>query len=88
MLLNENNRPILQNIIELDVTVASGTNIYGSGNKYIINGETSPSLNFIVGNTYVFDLSGVDQIMHPFAISAVEDGKRAAISIHKDLSKK
>ena len=46
-----NEKPIIiGKTISYEVTVASGSNIYGSGNKYIINGETSPSLNFIVGN--------------------------------------
>ena len=36
-----NNKPIIQKLIELDVSVASGTNWYSTGNKYYVNGETS-----------------------------------------------
>ena len=56
------------------MTVASGTNSYGSGNKYYIDGVTSPTLDLIVGNTYEFDLTAVS-LSHPFYLSSTEDGK-------------
>ena len=37
------------------VTVASGTNVYGSGNKYFINGSIATPLTLYEGNTYRFD---------------------------------
>ena len=41
--------------ITYTVTVATGTNQYGTGNKFYINGSVSPDLNLIEGNTYIFD---------------------------------
>ena len=43
--------------ITYTVTVASGTNQYGTGNKFYINGEVSPVLYLQEGNTYIFDQS-------------------------------
>ena len=43
--------------ITYTVTVASGTNQYGTGNKFYINGEVSPVLYLNEGNTYIFDQS-------------------------------
>ncbi len=43
--------------ITYTVTVATGTNQYGTGNKFYINGSVSPDLNLIEGNTYIFDQS-------------------------------
>ncbi|MDB4396438.1 hypothetical protein N9003_01175 [bacterium] len=43
--------------INYKVTVASGTNQYGTGNKFYINGEVSPVLYLQEGNTYIFDQS-------------------------------
>ena len=74
MLLNENNKPILQKLIELNVTVASGTNWYSTGNKYYIDRVTSPTLDLIVGNTYEFDLLSVPR-SHPFYLSSSLDGR-------------
>ena len=48
------------------VTVASGTNAFGTGNKYYINGEVSPVLYLQEGNTYVFDQSDSSNSGHPF----------------------
>ena len=56
------------------MTVASGTNSYGFGNKYYIDGLTSPTLDLIVGNTYEFDLLSVPG-SHPFYLSSTEDGR-------------
>ena len=43
--------------ITYTVTVASGTNQYGTANKFYINGEVSPVLYLQEGNTYIFDQS-------------------------------
>ena len=43
--------------ITYTVTVATGTNQYGTGDKFYINGSVSPALNLIEGNTYIFDTS-------------------------------
>ena len=56
------------------VTVASGTNSYGSGNKYYIDGSVSPALNFDVGRTYRFDVSDSSVSGHPFRFSETSNG--------------
>ena len=38
--------------ITYTVTVASGTNRHGTGNKFYLNGTVSPDINLIEGNTY------------------------------------
>ena len=43
--------------ITYKVTVASGTNQYGTGNKFYINGEANVVLYLQEGNTYIFDQS-------------------------------
>ena len=43
--------------ITYTVTVATGTNQYGTGNKFYLNGTVSPDINLIEGNTYIFDQS-------------------------------
>ena len=37
--------------ITFTVTVASGTNAFGTANKFFINGEVSPTLELQEGNT-------------------------------------
>jgi plastocyanin len=54
------------------VTVASGTNSYGSGNKYHIltqSTDATPTLALTEGNTYVFDQSDSSNSGHPFRFS-------------------
>ena len=54
------------------VTVASGTNGYGSGNKYHIltqSTDATPTLALTEGNTYVFDQSDSSNSGHPFRFS-------------------
>ena len=55
------------------VTVDTGTNDYGAGNKYFIDGIVSPSLTMVSGKTYEFDLSGVPG-SHPFQLSTSPNG--------------
>ena len=43
--------------ITYTVTVASGTNKFGTGNKYYINGEANVVLYLDEGNTYIFLIS-------------------------------
>lgn len=59
-----------------NVTVASGTNIYGPGNKYYIDGFGGPSpvLNLIEGETYVFRQSDSSNATHPLRFSTTADG--------------
>ena len=51
--------------IPLIVTAASG--------KFLIGGETAPSLTFSQGNTYVFDISDTSLSSHPFKLSTNEN---------------
>tara|TARA_R100000781_G_scaffold44265_1_gene30103 strand:+ start:372 stop:1454 length:1083 start_codon:yes stop_codon:yes gene_type:complete len=55
--------------ITYTVTVASGTNQYGTGDKYYINGEVSPVLYLEEGNTYVFDQTDSTNATHILAFS-------------------
>ena len=48
--------------ITYTVTVATGTNQYGTGNKFYLNGTVSPDINLIEGNTYIFDQSVILQM--------------------------
>ena len=43
--------------ITFTVTVATGTNAFGTANKFFINGTVSPVLELQEGNTYIFDQS-------------------------------
>ena len=55
--------------ITYTVTVATGTNQYGTGNKFYINGEVSPVLYLNEGNTYIFDQSDSTNGTHFLAFS-------------------
>ena len=55
--------------ITYTVTVASGTNAYGTGNKFFINGEVSPVLYLQEGNTYIFDQADTSNNTHQIAFS-------------------
>jgi hypothetical protein len=58
------------------VTVASGTNQYGSGNKYYIAGLSgaSPTLSLSEGSTYKFDQSDSSNSGHPLRFSTTPNG--------------
>jgi hypothetical protein len=59
-----------------NVTVASGTNEYGPGNKYYIDGfgGPSPTLNLMEGNTYTFIQSDSSNATHPLRLSTTANG--------------
>ena len=64
--------------ITYTVTVASGTNQYGTGNKFYINGEVSPVLYLEEGNTYIFDQSDSTNDTHYLAFSRNPNNDPAA----------
>ena len=59
----------LPTVTEVTVTVASGTNEYGTGNKYYFNGAVSPVLHLQPGRTYRFDQSDSSNSGHPLRFS-------------------
>ena len=64
--------------ITYTVTVATGTNKYGTGNKYYINGEANVVLYLQEGNTYIFDTSDSTNGTHVFAFSTNPNNSPAA----------
>lgn len=60
--------------VEFNIVVASGTNSYGTGNKYYINDNVSPDLNLQVGKTYRLLQSDGTNATHPLYISTTPDG--------------
>ena len=56
------------------VTVASGVNTYGSGNKYYLDGINSPTINLTEGQTYRFDQSDSSNLNHPLRFSTTGNG--------------
>ena len=63
--------------ITYTVTVATGTNKYGTGNKYYINGEANVILYLQEGNTYIFDQSDTSNNGHQIAFSTTDNGTHA-----------
>jgi len=63
--------------ITYTVTVATGTNQYGTGNKFYINGTVSPTLQLEEGNIYIFDQSDASNGGHPFRFSITPNGTHA-----------
>ena len=63
--------------ITYKVTVATGTNQYGTGNKYYINGEANVVLYLQEGNTYIFDQTDSTNSGHQIAFSTTANGTHA-----------
>jgi hypothetical protein len=61
-------------ITSYTVTVAYGTNSYGSGNKYYLDGSVSPTINLSEGSTYRFDQSDSSNSGHPLRFSTTANG--------------
>ena len=56
------------------VTVASGVNTYGSGNKYYLNGINSPIIKLTEGQTYKFDQADSSNLNHQLRFSITSNG--------------
>ena len=56
------------------VTVATGINAYGSGNKFYLDGSVSPVVNLVPGYTYTFDQSDSSNTNHPLRLSTTANG--------------
>ncbi len=65
---------VTSNFTNYTVTVASGTNSYGSGNKFYIDGSVSPTLSLSEGNIYKFDQSASSNSSHPLRFSTTANG--------------
>ena len=59
------------------VTVATGTNSYGTGNKFYLNGSVSPTLSLTEGQIYRFDQSDGTNGTHPLRFSTTANGTHA-----------
>ena len=65
---------VASNVTNYAVTVASGTNSYGTGNKFYIDGSVSPTLTLNEGSTYWFDQSDSSNSSHPLRFSTTANG--------------
>lgn len=65
---------VVSNVTNYAVTVATGTNIYGTGNKFYIDGSVSPTLTLNEGETYWFDQSDSTNSGHPLRFSTTANG--------------
>ena len=65
---------VAANVTNYAVTVASGTNSYGTGNKFYIDGSVSPTLTLNEGSTYWFDQSDSSNSSHPLRFSTTANG--------------
>ena len=64
--------------INYTVTVATGTNSFGTGNKFYVNGKVSPELPLNEGQTYIFDQSDSSNTGYQLLFSATKDGTNIA----------
>ena len=65
---------VTTNITTYTVTVASGTNPYGTGNKFYIDGVVSPTISIAEGSTFRFDQSASSNSTHPLRFSTTANG--------------
>lgn len=68
---------VTSNVTTYTVTVATGTNSYGTGNKFYIDGSVSPTLTLTEGQTYKFDQSDSTNGTHPLRFSTTANGTHA-----------
>ena len=60
--------------LEINMVVANGSNGYGDGNKYFVNGSASPDITLEAGKTYRFLQSDNSNSTHPIRVSTTENG--------------
>ena len=60
--------------LEINVIVSSGSNGYGGGNKYYINGSASPDITLEAGKTYRFLQNDSSNTTHPMRLSLQANG--------------
>lgn len=60
--------------LEINMVVANGSNGYGDGNKYFVNGTASPDITLEAGKTYRFLQSDNSNSTHPIRVSTTENG--------------
>ncbi|MBL6814987.1 MAG: cadherin repeat domain-containing protein [Pseudomonadales bacterium] len=60
--------------LEINIIVDSGSNGYGGGNKYYINGSASPDITLEAGKTYRFLQSDSSNSTHPMRLSLQDNG--------------
>jgi len=65
---------VTTNITTYTVTVASGTNPYGTGNKFYLNGVVSPTISIAEGSIFRFDQSVSSNGSHPLRFSTTANG--------------
>lgn len=61
----------------LTVTVATGSNSFGTGSKYHLDGSVSPTIMMRTGVTYTLDVSHASNSGLPFRFSTTPDGTNA-----------
>lgn len=62
------------NSISFAVQIKNGTNSYGTGQKFYLDNQVSPSISLIEGNTYIFDTSDISNTDHIIKFSTTPDG--------------
>ena len=60
--------------LEINVIVSKGSNGYGGGNKYFINGSASPDITLEAGKTYRFLQNDSSNTTHPMRLSLQANG--------------
>ena len=76
MSIIEDNNPVIPEgqTYEYTVTVAKGNNVWGTGNKFYLNGMVSPHINFKAGNKYRFLQGDSTNANHPLRFSTIPNG--------------
>lgn len=71
---NSYTNSLITTLITYIISVNTGTNSYGTGNKYYINGVLNGAIDLTVGYDYKFDLSDSSNDGHDMKLSTTPDG--------------